>query len=86
MGSGRPVIRALACGCSDHDSSGVAVGLLWGVAEVAFHCCTVAPVGFFLVPVSAAVASWFVVAGFAFDVVGVALVVVPVAFACGATQ
>ena len=42
---------------------GVAVGLLRGVAEVAFHCCTVALVGFFLVPVSAAVASGFVVAG-----------------------
>ena len=30
MESGSPVIRALACGCSDHDSSGVAVGLLRG--------------------------------------------------------
>ena len=86
MGSGRPVIRALACGCSDHDSSGLQLGLLRGVAEVAFYGCPVALVGFFLVPVAAAVASWFVVAGFAFDVVGVALVVVPVAFACGATQ
>ena len=86
MGSGRPSVRAHSNGCCDHGSCGGAVGLLRGVAEVAFYGCSVALVLRFLPCVSAAVASWFVVAGFAFDVVGVALVVVPVAFACGATQ
>ena len=42
---------------------GGAVGLLRGVAEVAFDCCSVAFVLLFLVTVSAAVALWFVVAG-----------------------
>lgn len=62
--------------CGDHGSIGVAVGLLRGVAEVAFYGCPVAFVLLFLVTVSAAVASLFVVAAFGVvcDLVGVPVV------------
>ena len=62
-------------GAAINGSIGAAVGLLRGVAYVAFYGCSVAFVLLFLVTVSAAVASGFVVAGAGFNV---CLVGVPV--------